>query len=334
MRRKKGYLDTWSLVIIVFGIIALALYQIFSVLLIAAAAIGILAGIVYAMFFIRKSIYYRSEKFTQGKELFKNEIADCNQLRAYIENLRDSHIDIHHVDYGSASYRSAFQPDCGRLDYVYDCSLSVCRSAQQQPFKYICKYFDIDENIQTLSQYETLYCNFWVIDRGTQLLQERHGALMENLCVPSLIQKFDKTKLKEKLGLKPINLTPIDFPTYTFRYISGAGRNTTTCNVELDIDNLERFLRYLSERIYGKPATGEHATIGAKIQKDIKKRDNRQCQCCGSTRETDSMMLLEVRRIIPLSKGGDFSKDNFKTICWRCHSRDGACSPAGSRKSL
>ena len=39
------------------------------------------------------------------------------------------------------------------------------------------------------------------------------------------------------------------FPKYIFKYVSSGGNASTQCDVVMDIDNLNRFVLFLSEKI-------------------------------------------------------------------------------------
>lgn len=60
----------------------------------------------------------------------------------------------------------------------------------------------------------------------------------------------------------------------------------------------------------------------ALTRQNIFKRDNFNCQYCGTSRE------LTLDHVIPKSKGGRSSWDNLITACKRCNTRKGDYSPA------
>ena len=55
-------------------------------------------------------------------------------------------------------------------NHVHNCSASVCKNASIQPFKYLCKYFDIKVNEDTLSNFENVLNNFDAAEQGKVLL--------------------------------------------------------------------------------------------------------------------------------------------------------------------
>jgi hypothetical protein len=94
-------------------------------------------------------LYFRGEKFKAIKDSVQAHIDSCNQLNSHIEELKSAYVDIRHADYGQASYTDTSRHNYKRPELkkwtaapnVHNCSLQVCNSARQQPFKYVCKYF-------------------------------------------------------------------------------------------------------------------------------------------------------------------------------------------------
>jgi hypothetical protein len=60
--------------------------------------------------------------------------------------------------------------------------------------------------------------------------------------------------------------------------------------------------------------------INNSLRFDIFKRDNFKCIYCGSSPAINNNTQLEVDHVIPVSKGGDNSISNLKTICKECNS--------------
>ena len=55
------------------------------------------------------------------------------------------------------------------------------------------------------------------------------------------------------------------------------------------------------------------------LREQIKRRDGYKCVCCGASLEDEPHLLLEIDRIIPVSKGGKTLPENLQTLCWRCN---------------
>lgn len=127
------------------------------------------------------------------------------------------------------------------------------------------------------------------------------------------------------MGFEDIDFSQLYFPKYVFKYISPGGNSSMSCDVTLDINNLERFIDYLSNLIkFKKSVAGQRALMTSSLREKIKKRDNYTCQQCGASLAVESNLLLEIDHIIPLSKGGITAEDNLQTLCWKCNRSKGA----------
>ena len=98
------------------------------------------------------------------------------------------------------------------------------------------------------------------------------------------------------------------------------GNTGTTYDVVMDIDNLNRFVIYLSEKIkFSKTVAGQRALMTSKLRQHIKERDHFTCKYCGVSTEAEPHLLLEIDHIVPVSKGGLTTEENLQTLCWRCN---------------
>lgn len=79
----------------------------------------------------------------------------------------------------------------------------VCKAANDQPFKYLCKYFDIDVNEETLSHLENALNNYLAAYQGKILLEQERDRLMQTLTdpLPSLFYKLNKSRLEKSSDL-------------------------------------------------------------------------------------------------------------------------------------
>ena len=85
---------------------------------------------------------------------------------------------------------------------------------------------------------------------------------------------------------------------------------------------IEEFIKYSNGELkIKKEATTRKVrkNINNSLRYDIMKRDNFKCQYCGASPAKDSDVELQIDHIIPVSKGGDNSIDNLKTICNHCN---------------
>lgn len=290
---------------------------------------------VYLIYLLYRTIYFSSKRFSEIKESIRAYTNECNELNEHIENLKKAYIDLNHIDYGSAIYKdnSVFRfkrPELQKISQqsnVYECSLSVCKNAQQQPFKYVCKYFNIKPTEETLEQFEKVFNDFSAAEQGKNLLKDKKEEIINGLKkqIPFLIRKFSYKTLSRKLGFDDIDFSTMYFPKYTFRYVSAGGNSSMSCDIVFDIDNLERFINYLSEIIkFRKSVAGQRALMTSTLREKIKIRDNYTCQNCGISTVDEPHLLLEIDHIVPLAKNGLTTEENLQTLCWKCNRTKGA----------
>lgn len=327
--------------VIMFALICIAIYflvQIGGVILIIGGTICVIYAlykIMCGLYLVYEKIYFKGRKFSNIKKDIKAYVEECNELNSHIEDLKNAYVYIQHTDYGNAIYTddSVYKfkrPELNKIEHrhnTYQCSLSVCRNAKLQPFKYVCKYFSIDTNEETLSEFEKVFNDFSAAEQGKQLLQIRKEEILRsvNVKIPFIIRKFSEKKISEKLGFKDIDLSDLYFPKYTFQYVSAGGNSSMVCDVVFDLDNLERFISYLSENIkFRKSVAGQRALMTSQLREKIKIRDNYTCRKCGLSSSVEPHLLLEIDHIIPLSKNGLTTEDNLQTLCWKCNRSKGA----------
>lgn len=280
-------------------------------------------------------LYYRSQKFINLKDSIKENAKKCNELNVHIGQLKNSYIDIEPIDYGQANYvDNSFynykRPELKKsreAENVYNCSATVCSNAKNQPFKYICKYFNIKADEETLIKFEKVLNDFAAAEQGKTLLKNERDEIISGISaqIPFLIRTIDMNNLIEKLGFHKIDFSQLYFPKYSFRYISAGGNSSMSCDIVFDIDNLDRFVTYLSELIkFKKSIAGQRALMTISLREKIKSRDSYTCQSCGNSIQKEPNLLLEIDHIIPLSKNGLTTEDNLQTLCWKCNRKKGS----------
>lgn len=294
-------------------------------LLLALIAIGL---------WIYTKAYFHSKKFLSIKEKISHYIKDSNELNDHIEDLRSSYKLFHKTDYGEASYTNTSQYNYSKkglnskaANNIYDCSRTVCDNARKQPFKYICKYFNIKADEETLEEFEGMLNNFSAAEEGKELLVKQKNEILESVAhdIPSFIRKFCAKKLEKELGFKPFNYKELYYPTYEFRYTSAGGNSGNQYSVTMDIPMLERFTSFLSEKVkFKKSAEGQRRLMTPALRHHIIERDNYTCKNCGNSTYKEPNLLLEVDHIIPIAKGGITSEENLQTLCWKCNRSKGA----------
>jgi len=285
--------------------------------------------------FVYEFIYYKSESFLEIKESIKDNTLKCNELNSHIEDLKNSYVDIKRIDYGSAnitdnSNYNFKRPELRKFrneNNIYNCSLSVCRNAQNQPFKYICKYFNIETTEESLSNFEKVLNDFAAAEQGKMLLKNERDKIVKSIGykIPIIIKLLSKNKLIKKLGFDKIDFSQLYFPKYSFKYISSGGNSSMSCDVIFNIDTLDRFVNYLSSVIkFKKSVAGQRALMTSSLREKIKQRDKYTCKKCGLSVEVEPNLLLEIDHIIPLSKNGMTTEDNLQTLCWKCNRSKGS----------
>ena len=175
--------------------------------------------------------------------------------------------------------------------------------------------------------FENILNNFEAAEEGKHHLQEEKKKILESIKndIPTFIRKFSKKKLEKKLGFEQIDMSTAYFPKYVFEYVSSGGNASMHCDVVMDIENLNKFVLFLSEKIkFNKSVAGQRALMTSKLRQHIKERDHYTCKQCGVSVEQEPHLLLEIDHIVPVSKGGLTTEDNLQTLCWRCNRSKGA----------
>ena len=287
-------------------------------------------AIIYVSWKIYEFIYYKGDKFLSVKSRINSYINDCNNLNLHIEELKNTYLGINQLDYGVSNYYDNSRYNYRRLELkkqkyapnIYNCSRTVCDNARKQPFKYVCKYFNIKFNEDSLNKFESVLNNFESVEQGKVLLKKEKENIIKSVEneIPFLIKILGKKKLEKKLGFLEIDLKTTYFPKYIFKYVSSGGNASMQCEVVMNIDNLNRFINYLSENIkFRKSVKGQRALMTSTFRKMILVRDNYTCQKCGNSTRNEPNLLLEVDHIVPLSKGGMTTEENLQVLCWRCN---------------
>lgn len=310
----------WIACIIVYAITAIIVF---------AIPIAIIAVFIYA------TKYFKSEQFLIIKQSISDYIADCNALNEHIEDLRATYASMRKTDYGEAEYQNLSRYNYKKKKLagarnqpnIYDCSRQVCDNARKQPFKYICKYFNIKTDEATLAEFETVLNNFIAAEDGKVLSKQKHNDIIKSIDkdIPVIIKTFFRARLDRELGFEPFQFSSVYFPTYSFRYISSGGNSGTKFDVTFDIPMLERFIGYMGDTVkFRKSAEGQRRLMTPKLRASIIERDRYTCQICGNSTMQEPNLLLEVDHIIPIAKGGMTTEDNLQCLCWKCNRSKGA----------
>lgn len=294
-----------------------------------------LAAALYAAYQIYAYRYFRSRRFLVIRESVADYTLECNELNDHIEQLKYSQLRVGGVGYGEAQLADESRYNFKRTHWssgantkrIYSCSSSVCKRAAEQPFKYLCKYFNIKPCQEALNVYESMLNDFAAAEQGKSVLIQKKHEIIASISseVPSLVKAFSIKRLEKNLGFEPIDLSDYYVPVFTFKYVSAGGNSAMSTSVRLDLDNIEMFVKYLADLVkFRKSLAGQRALMTRGLRERIKERDGYACCNCGLSTNHERNLLLEIDHIRPLSKGGLTTESNLQTLCWKCNRKKGA----------
>lgn len=321
----------WFLYFVAFGIV----FNLIATYMSIAFAFVLALVFVFVGWEIYELAYFNSKKFLAIKGRIQAYIDDCNALNRHIEELKDTHLESNRLDLGAAQHQdnskwSVKRPKMQMQKYapnVYNCSKTVLANARNKPFDYICKYFAIRADEETLEKFESILNNFEAAEDGKIALRAERENILASIQseLPMLIKKFSKKKIASELGFDAVDFDTVYFPQYEFIYVSPGGNVGDKLSVVMDIEQLNKFIVYLSEKIkFKKSAAGQRALMTSKLREQIKERDMYTCQECGISVQDEPHLLLEIDHIVPVSRGGLTTEDNLQTLCWKCNRTKGA----------
>ena len=306
------------------------------------AIIYIFAGLIFLAIFINRVViplivnsYFNSQKFLTIKAQVAQHITECNELNEHIEDLKSSYFYGKTLDYGEGQLSDTSSYNMQRRKWAksmnnrqtYKCSASIVKNAHNQPYKYFCKYFNIKADENTLENFEEMLNNFSAVEQGKHLLINERDEIVSsisNSLSPFILNNY-RDRVINELGFENISLSSLYFPVYSFQYISAGGNSSSKFDLKFDIEQIERFIKYLANLIEFKNSiAGQRALMTSKLREKIKARDNYTCQICNLSLEDERNLLLEIDHIIPLSKGGVTCESNLQTLCWRCNRTKGS----------
>jgi hypothetical protein len=308
---------------------------IWLILTVISPTLGLIILLTVAAYQIYAYIYFNSVKFKSIKESIKKYTDNSNELNHHLQELKCSYVSVKSYDYGSSSLQDNSKFNFKRREWsselknnqVHNCTSTVCKNASAQPFKYLCKYFNIKTDEETLSNFENVLNDFAAAEQGKKLLLAEKEIIINSIKndIPVLIYKLSKEPLVKKLGFETIDLSDLYFPVYTFQYVSAGGNSSASCDIKLDVENLDKFVNYLNDLVkFRNSIQGQRALMTSKLREQIKERDFYTCKTCNISTHTERNLLLEIDHIIPLSKGGFTTESNLQTLCWRCNRSKGS----------
>lgn len=298
-------------------------------LLLSIIIIGIVVGAI-VVWNIYKVIYYRSQKFNLLKDKVETYVNECNDMNSYIEELKMNSSDFRSKYKGSVS---TYDKNTGNYNYkrsnigishtsAYKCSLQVFKSAREQPYKYLCKYFEIEKDEKTLELLGDELNRIISVEQGIELLLNKRKSIISKIenDVPRIILRKDNANFIRKLGFMDINIKKDFYTEYIFSYTSAGGNSGQSFSIIFDSTKLNDFINWISGEVKVKKSAKYQRSLMTKtLRENIKQRDNYTCQCCGISIYQEPHLLLEIDHIIPVSKGGITTEDNLQTLCWKCN---------------
>lgn len=300
--------------------------------------IGSLLGagiLIYLLYLLYVELYFKSSRFQNLKDSVNIHIENCNQLNHYIEELKGSYVNIESYNFGSGHMIDSSNYNYQRKEWkndsknarTYECSASVCKNASNQPMKYLCKYFNLNKDEETLSRFEKVLNDFSSVEQGKELIAKERRSVLSSISkeIPFLIKNYNQERFIKSLGFEDVDISDTYFPSFTFQYISPGGNSSTNCVIKLDIENLNHLIKYLNDEIkWRKTVAGQRALMTSSLRTEIKERDNYTCCSCRNGTHNEPNLLLEIDHIIPISKEGLTTYDNLQTLCWKCNRTKGS----------
>lgn len=279
--------------------------------------------------------YFGGKKFRAIKSRIERHTKDCNALNEHIEALKSSYLDVASTDYGVGELRDNSHYNMRRRRWAeetrnrrtHNCSALVVKNASNQPFKYLCKYFNIEIREDSLEKFEEVLNDFSAAEQGMELLHAEREAIVSGVGqdIPFLVRTIHRKRLIRELGFDPVDFSDLYFPVYTFQYISAGGNSSAKCEIRLDIQNLNKFVTFLGNLVkFRNSVRGQRALMTSSLREKIKQRDGYTCRCCNASVAEEKNLLLEIDHILPLARGGMTTVDNLQTLCWRCNRSKGA----------
>lgn len=278
----------------------------------------------------RMKKYFESDEFKNHKLELENTVKDYNEIANYVREIPNANVFKPKEDKlensNLATYENTskhnYQRNRNEITHsntTYNCSLQIVRKASKEPIKYLCKYFDIKAKQSNVNQLQEIDDNISRMENTITNLNSRRYDLENRLNPPKFILKYYKKELMDQIGIDIPRIT-LKYAQYTFEYVSAGGNSSQKTKITFDSRTVHEVSKYLVNRIkYSETAAAQRALMTKKLRKDIIKRDDSTCQNCGASTREQSLLLLEVDHIIPVSKGGTSTEDNLQTLCWKCN---------------
>lgn len=285
---------------------------------------------------IRKRRYFKSKEFEIHKQEIKSLAKDYNEISDYVKELPESSQftppkkeNYSHLATSENTSKHDYVRDRKKKEYkenvnVHKASLSVVRKAEEEPIKYLCKYFNIESTQESLQQLQEIETNISRSNNAVENLEKRRKNIEQQFNPPKFILKYYSNELFEKIGMKVPDVE-LKYTEYLFEYVSSGGNSSQRTRIVFDIPTIEATAEYIADRIkYLESAKAQRALMTESFRTYIKERDKYTCQMCSASTEEQDLLLLEVDHVVPVAKGGKSVEENLQTLCWKCNRSKGS----------
>jgi len=268
-RRKASFSASGAEIalVIVFGLVALVLSAVIAAIqsplfwAVAIPAFSVFIAFRAKEYFWNRIFpdrYFAGEEFLGLKARIYEYVAECNRLNDHIGELKASQESIRSDSRDIGVLRDTSRYNFARRSWderlggtrVHNCSRTIVSNAQNDPFKYLCKYFSIKTNEKSLASFEEMLNDFSAAEDGAECLTEKRQELISSIIqeVHPQIKVRHWERLASELGFEEFVFDQISFPIYSFQYVSAGGNSSMTYDIEMDTDVIEEFIEYLSEK--------------------------------------------------------------------------------------
>ena len=237
---------------------------------------------------ICRKVYFKSSKWTEIKNNYEKQI---NEL------IEDGNKII------EAQNKFYFYKE-------YKCSREIVRSSSKDPYKYVCKYFDLRIEEKYIDLLQLMKTGFQLIDFNVEKVEKQKKDILKE--IKDKVPKFISiSNLQTQIGFIPLTNK---YPQYVF--VSQKCKHVISFNAI----TCQRFLELLTNDYNKKMFIKEQRRLMTDNLRDfIKERDHYTCQICGISAYTYPDVVLHIDHIIPVSKGGKTECDNLQTLCSTCN---------------